>query len=125
MKKSKNEIIIEYSKDMFVEARGVKFLKNGKDQKDGLFFKSKLEGKVIKEKDLILQNKKGHGHYVTIKEDYFRTSYNMTIKQLESLLKYAKKKDAYFTKLDKKNKRTKTFGFYVHFSPDLSIFFKK
>ncbi len=120
-KKKKLVINLELPKEFFAELNGVPFIK----QKERLFFQSRMNGKIPKCNDgLIVQNKKMHGLCVGLGKDDFRSTYQMTVKQLKALTKYVERREEYFKAQAKKKKNPALSDcFFVHFSPDLSILF--
>lgn len=123
MSNMKKNMIIEFPENMMKKIGDVSFLPNGDD---GLFYQSKMTGKLIKKMEgYIIQNKKAHGMSAVIYPDYFRATVQMTLPELRKLVKLAEKKHLYFEKIRKNSYNKKRIGcFYIHFSPDFSIAIK-
>jgi phosphatidylserine decarboxylase len=110
-RKAAKQLTIEVPKSLTKEFGGITWYGVDND----LFQQNEKRGKRIKvDGGLIVQSKKSHLVYSGIVNGQLRTTYDITVEQLETLLKTAKKK-------------RKALGdcFFVHLSGDLSFFFTK
>jgi len=122
----KNTLVLNVPRSLTTQLGDTTLIKNGNKDTDGFFIHNPNLGKVMKKDDYIVQKRKSYLSHAVIKNNTVHATFDITIAELEALVKLAKKRKAYFQK-EAKLKKNKHFssGFLIHFNPELSLFFKK
>jgi hypothetical protein len=117
-KSQHNSIVIKHSKPKKINTYkpitigDTVLVPNGGDSNEMLYINNKYKQKMNKD-ELITSSTKSKVMHAVIKPDgHMRCVVNLTIKELEKLLKEAKKR----------KKQFKSSTFFIHPSPDFSIF---
>lgn len=124
-KKKKKELVIEIPESMVLKRDKLKII----DYADELFYQSPHIGKKIPKKDYITILHRGLLHHLSFdtKTGTANACYEVTIADLEKLLKKAKKRLKYFKELDKKRDEELpklSNLFLVHLNEELSFMIK-
>lgn len=122
-KKTKTRLVVNIPSELKTKVANTDFIHNGEGS---LYFHNDNIFKKIKQKDLIVQQDESRLIGAVVGNNAVSATYEITLAELENLVKVAKKKHDYFKRLAKKKKNKNLAGrFFIHFNPELSFFIKK
>lgn len=126
MAKRKKKVVLEIEKDRMVQVGNSKLFQDCPTDKNGYFLVNPNVGKPMPKGDYIVWKKTSRLYSALIKNNTAHTTFEMSVEEIEAFAKLARKRQDYFDRLAKKRKSPYLAEcFFLHFNPELTIFFRK